>query len=163
MNRLVLIGGGSASGKTTLAEGLQRQWPSGSACILPIESYFKDFGAMPIAERRRINFDEPGAIEVPLMLEQVDLLLNGRSVEVPVYDFATHSRRVDRRLLAPADWLLLPGHLSLAIGELRDRSRFSFFIDAPERTRLQRRVERDCRERGRTPEEVARQWWDSVC
>lgn len=152
---LIGIGGGSCSGKTTLAKELAGRLRS---VILPIDSYYRDLSLLSAAEREQWNFDHPDALEWPLLVEHLSHLAAGESVLRPCYDFATHTRIKASRPVAPTEIVVVEGILALHDAIPLDLYRLRIFVDAPRELRLQRRVMRDVAERSRTPESIASQF-----
>ncbi len=150
------IAGCSGSGKTTLARELAGQF---SATLLPLDLYYYDLSELPVEERAKQNFDHPRALESSLLVEHVEELAAGRSIEHPVYDFTTHTRvpgvteHVD-----PVPVLIVEGILALHFAELRRLFDFSIYVNAPPEVCLARRIARDIRERGRTESSVREQF-----
>ncbi len=109
-----------------------------------------------------MNFDHPQSLETELMIEHVERLLRGEAVEVPLYDFSTHTRRVETERHAAAPVVILDGILVLADARLRARMDLKVFVDTEADLRLIRRIRRDVIERGRTPESVIAQYEATV-
>jgi uridine kinase len=156
------ICGGSGAGKTTLTRGLVERLGAAEASVLAFDAYYRDMSHLPFAERRRRNYDHPDSLDSELFLEHLDALRRGVSVEVPIYDFSTHtlSGRFERVEAAPV--LLVEGILLLALEEIVSRLDYSVFLDVPEEVRLQRRIRRDMAERGRPEDHVRRQFAATV-
>ena len=159
--RLVAIVGGSGSGKSWLVKELQRVF---GAAVVPlcVDSFYRDLAPLPLAERAGVNFDEPAAIDWTLLGEVLTRLRQGLPSEIPVYDYATHTRKAARAWLTPAKVVLLDGLWLPPNPQTRALLDLSVFVDCPEQKRLARRVQRDRQERGRTLESVERQWTETV-
>src|SRR5215212_4045373 len=99
---VVGIAGGTGSGKTTVATKLAAAMPPGRCITLEHDAYYRDQGHLPPDERAKINYDHPSSLESELLAEHLRLLRAGRAVEIPIYDFATHTRRPETRRVAPA-------------------------------------------------------------
>ena len=156
------ICGGSGSGKTTLTRRLVPRLGPGAASVLAFDAYYRDLSHLPFAERRRRNFDHPDSLDGDLFLQHLDALRQGIDLDVPVYDFSTHtlSGRFERVEAAPL--LLVEGILLLAFEEVASRLDYSIFMDVPEDVRLRRRIDRDVTERGRPEDHVRRQFAATV-
>ncbi len=155
MRPLVLvIGGGSASGKTTLARAFASRT---GALLLSHDRYYRDY-----AEPTEVNFDHPDALETSLLVEHLDALLRGEAVSVPVYDFGTHQRQPLAEHLHPCPVIVVEGILALADPDLVARCDLSVYVACPDDVRLLRRMLRDCVERDRSVVSVAAQYMGTV-
>ena len=130
--------------------------------ILPLDSYNRDHSDLSLADRAKINFDHPDAFEHDLYLKHLALLKQGEAVDIPVYDFSTHSRTTEVERIEPAELIIGEGHLLFVIPEVVREFELRIFISASEELRLKRRLERDVRERGRTPESIRSQFASTV-
>jgi uridine kinase len=153
------IGGGTGAGKTSLCEMLSSRL--GSVSLLDLDSYYLDRSGLSPAERATLNFDEPAAFDLALLLEHLHDLRYGRPIAKPCYSFEDHLR-VGSSVLEPASVVLVEGLFALWWKEVRDLLDLRVYVDAPEPTRLSRRLARDVATRGRTPESVRRQFRDTV-
>lgn len=156
---IVAVAGPSCAGKTELARRLSQAL---SAKILALDSYYRDLGDLSLEQRQQVNFDHPDAIEHELLSRHLQELARGRAVEVPVYDFTTHSRLAHSERLEPGRYLILEGLFALYWAEARRLMRTKVFVDAPDSVCLARRQERDVRTRGRTPASVLAQFTATV-
>ena len=156
------ICGGSGAGKTTLTNRLVDCLGATEASVLAFDAYYRDLSHLPFAERRRRNFDHPDSLDSDLFIQHLDALKQGLDVDVPVYDFSTHtlSGRFERVEAAPL--LLVEGILLLAFETVAARMDYSIFMDVPTDVRLQRRIQRDVAERGRPEDHVRRQFAATV-
>lgn len=156
------ICGGSGAGKSTLTRRLLERLDERGASVLAFDAYYRDLSHLPFVERRRRNFDHPDSLDRDLFLQHLDALRRGIDVDVPVYDFASHTitERFERVEAAPL--LLVEGILLLASEEVASRLDYSIFLDVPEEVRLQRRIRRDVAERGRPLDHVRRQFAATV-
>ena len=156
------IAGGSGSGKTTVAQSiLQRVGPE-RICFLQHDAYYKDLSGLPPVQRAEVNFDHPNSLETELLIKQVRQLRDGQAVEVPVYDFSTHSR-TDRTIhIEPRRVILVEGILIFAEASLRELFDVKIFVDTDADLRFIRRLQRDITERGRTTESVVKQYLTTV-
>jgi len=156
------IAGGTGSGKTTVASKLRDALPEGSAIIIDHDSYYKDRSSMPRRERDLLNFDHPDSLDNGLLIEHLDELARGSAIEIPIYDFVTHSRRTDRRKIAPVPVVIVEGILIFADQEIRRRFDVKIFVDTDADIRAFRRVRRDMESRGRTFAQVDEQYHRTV-
>ena len=156
------IAGGSGSGKTTVAqEILQRVGPARIA-FLQHDSYYKDLSGLPPTQRAQVNFDHPNSLETDLLAQHIAALRNGKAVEVPIYDFSTHSRTDRTFTVQPRGVILVEGILIFTEAALRERFDVKIFVDTDSDIRFIRRLERDLAERGRTTESVIKQYQSTV-
>lgn len=158
---IICIAGGTASGKTTLARMLLEQLGEDVCAVLPMDCYYYDNGHLSLAEKALVNYDHPEAFEFSLIRQQLEELRQGREVSVPQYDFSTHSR-TQTVGYSPKQILIFEGILGLVDESLRPLFDYSIFVKAADDLRFQRRLERDVRERGRSPESVRSQWESTV-
>ena len=157
---LIAITGCSGSGKTTLAEELAREL---EGTHFHLDHYYRDLGHMPLAEREHQNFDDPEALEHGLLVDQVRALKQGLAISRPVYDFASYTRvtGAEERVVEP-HVLLIDGIFALYYPELRALCDLRIYVDATDEVCYARRLARDVRERGRSPESVAEHYAATV-
>jgi uridine kinase len=157
----VAIVGGSGSGKSWLADKLAGVLRS-RAVRLSLDDFYRDRSHLSTERRNRLNFDHPRAIDWTAFETTFRGLLAGRVVRVPCYDFATHSRLPNTRLLKPRPVILAEGLWLLGRRSLKRLFAFRVFIDCSSRTRLRRRLARDRVARGRTDVSVRKQFRTTV-
>jgi uridine kinase len=164
MTRPYVIGvaGGSGSGKTAFAACLARAALPLKAGIISLDSYYRSRAHLSVGRREEINYDHPDAVEFELLLKHLSMLAAGASIEMPVYDFAAHLRSSAVRPLEAAPLVIIEGIGALLHAEVREFMELKIFIDAPAELRLQRRLARDVKERGRSAPCVMKQWRESV-
>ena len=156
------IAGGTGSGKTTVAHNLHDAIPEGRVSMIAHDSYYKDRSGMPPEERHLLNFDHPDALENALLIAHLDELAAGRDVEVPRYDFRTHTRSARGTLVHPAPVVIVEGILIFAEPLIRDRFDVKIFVETDVDIRIFRRLRRDLQSRGRTFEQVDEQYHRTV-
>lgn len=164
MNSIKIIGvsGGSGSGKTVISQGLLSHFGSDHARILAQDHYYLDQSAKFDHDGGSVNFDHPQSLDFDLMAMHLKLLKSNHSIEVPQYDYATHSRKKVTTPFDPYEWVILEGTLLFSQPQIRDLLDYKFFIQTSEEVRFVRRYERDTKERGRTPEGVYLQFTRQV-
>ena len=158
---LVAIVGGSGSGKSWLA-GLLEKSLSGKAGRISLDDFYRDRSHLSPAQRIRINFDNPSAIDWAEFKKVLASLAKGRSVRSPAYDFTTHSRRSHWRILKPKEVMLVEGLWLLRSPSLRRYFDLKIFLECCQSTRLRRRLARDLKSRGRTRASVLQQFRTTV-
>jgi uridine kinase len=155
---LVGIGGGTGAGKTSIVRGVVERL---GGRVLDLDSYYRDRSHLGLGERQLVNYDEPDAIEIELLLQHLSCLAGGRSVQKPIYSFEAHGR-VGVGPVAAARLILVDGLFTLWWPALRARLDLKIFVDAPADMRLARRLRRDVAERGRSFDDVLRQYLGTV-
>jgi uridine kinase len=156
---LIGIAGPSGAGKSYLARHLSDYL---GAPVLSLDHYYRDLSHLSPEARTRSNFDDPSALEHDLLIAQVAHLANGRTIAVPTYDFSVHSRTKQTQPFQPAPFVIVEGLFTLHWPELRNLLGTRVYVDMTDDVCLQRRQERDVRERGRTPESVVEQFRSTV-
>lgn len=156
------IAGGSGSGKTTLAQLILDQIGKERIAYLPHDAYYRDLQHLPILQRHTINFDHPDSLDTDLLIEHIRQLKALQSIELPIYDFKTHSRTHQTITIAPRPIVMVEGILIFADRVLRDLLDVKIFVDTDSDIRFIRRLERDILERGRTTEMVVHQYLSTV-
>jgi len=159
---IIGIAGGTGSGKTTVAQAIYDRVGKDRIEWISHDSYYRNFEGLSPNERHHINFDHPDSLETELLCRHLDVLSKGSSVEVPIYDFATHSRTNDTQRVEPRKVIIVEGILVLGEVELRKRIDIKLFVDTPADIRFMRRLVRDIKERGRTLESVIEQYTTTV-
>jgi uridine kinase len=163
-HKAVVIGmaGGTGSGKTTVATIVKSRFKEENVTIIHHDSYYCDRSDLPFEEREKLNYDHPSAFENTLLALHLKDLMNWRAVEMPVYDFGTHSRLEARRQVLPSQIVLLEGILVLADEALRSLMDIKLYIEADSDERFIRRLLRDVKERGRDVDSVIEQYATTV-
>jgi uridine kinase len=152
---LIGIAGPSGAGKSYLAHHLAQRL---NAPVLALDHYYRDLSHLPLEDRARSNFDEPAALEHELLIAQVADLCAGLPIPVPIYDFSTHTRIGVTQRFDPEPFVIVEGLFTLHWPELRRLLITGVYVEMNDDICLQRRQERDVRERGRTPESVVEQF-----
>ncbi|MBE0642923.1 MAG: uridine kinase [Bacteroidetes bacterium] len=156
------VAGGSGSGKTTLCHRIVDRMGDDRVLLFQHDAYYHDLARMPVPDPARINYDHPDSLETDLCAAQLADLRRGHSVAQPVYDFSTHRRTAETRLLEPHPVILVEGILVLAEPALREHMDLKIFVDADADVCILRRMERDISERGRTLASVRDQYYHTV-
>ena len=139
---------------------IESSFPKGEVAVIPQDSYYKDSSHVPPQERSKINFDEPDAIEWPLLVQQLRELKEGKAIEMPTYSYLTCTRQEETVHVEPCDVVIVEGILVLTDPVMRSMMDVKCFVDADPDDRLIRVIARDCIERGRTPQIVIDRYQD---
>lgn len=156
------IAGGSGSGKTTVLQNIIDELGADPIAVLDHDAYYQDLSHLSPEERSDFNFDHPNALETDLMREHLDRLIEGKSIEKPVYDFTTHTRKTETETIDPRPVIIIEGILVLAEPALEERMDIKIFVDAADDIRLMRRIRRDLQERERSIDGILRQYERTV-
>ena len=159
---IIGVSGGSGSGKTTVVQRGVDDLGSEQIPVIQHDYYYRDRSAVAREERARLNYDHPDALDTSLLVTHLHELRAGRPVEIPVYDFANHTRLANTVRIDPRKVVIVEGMLILAERVLRDLMDIRVFVDTDPDLRLVRRVERDVSERGRAIQSVFEQYLETV-
>lgn len=164
VKRPIIIGvtGGSGSGKTTVSQSILDQLPNTSITILQQDSYYKDQAHMTMEERREINYDHPLAFDTDLLVDQLNDLLQRKTIKKPVYDYKILTRSNQIIEQEPKDVIILEGILILDDKRLRNLMDIKVFVDTDDDIRIIRRIQRDTKERARDLDSVINQYLATV-
>ncbi|MDR3490469.1 MAG: uridine kinase [Gammaproteobacteria bacterium] len=156
------IAGGSGSGKTTVANVILQRVGAHRIAYLPHDAYYRELIHLPPVQRAQINFDHPDSLETDLLMRDILQLKKWQSIQLPIYDFTTHSRTNQTIPVEPQRVILVEGILIFAERSLRELFDVKIFVDTDSDLRLIRRLQRDITERGRTTEMVIKQYLSTV-
>lgn len=162
MPSIVLVGGGSSSGKTYLTNQVIEALGRENVTLLTLDDYYKDQADIPLEDRYNVNYDHPRAFDWPLMRKQLKMLKEGKPIEKPIYDFVTLTRSGKTEVIEPKNLIVVEGIMALVDKTVRDLGDVAVFIQASAERRLLRRLIRDVKERGRTFENVVKQYFATV-
>ena len=156
------VAGGTGSGKTTVARAILDSVGKERIALIEQDSYYRDVDWRSETELLHHNFDHPSAIDNELLVSHIAALKAGHPVEVPIYDFVRHRRTARTRRIEPQPVIILEGILIFVEPNLRDLLDFKIYVDTDADLRLIRRLGRDMSERGRTVQDVLRQYLETV-
>lgn len=156
------IAGGTGSGKTTIADYILETVGPEKIAFLPHDAYYRDQTGLTLEERSQINFDHPSSLETELLIEHITKLRNQEAIQLPSYNFKTHTRNQDTVTIKPQPIILIEGILIFAEPELRKLFDLKIYVDTDADIRFIRRLKRDIEERGRTTESVIKQYLETV-
>lgn len=164
MKRPLMVGvaGGTGSGKTTVAKNLAAGLPRGAVAIIEHDSYYKDRSDLSLDERVKLNYDHPDALDNDLLIQHLMGLRDGRPADVPLYDFKTHLRREDTRLVTPTPVVIVEGILVFVDKRIRSQLDMKIFVDTDADIRIMRRIRRDIENRGRDFTSIRKQYYKTV-
>lgn len=165
MGKRIIIGvaGGSASGKTSLAKRLKREFEdTNSVVIIRQDDYYKDQSEMTMKERLKVNYDHPFAFDNDLLAKHLGELRKGQTVDMPTYDFIEYTRSSMIEQVEPHDVIVVEGLFVLEDEAIRENLDIKIFVDTPADVRFIRRLTRDVRDRGRSLENVITQYMNTV-
>lgn len=155
---VVLIGGGSSSGKTTIARELESELSSFRVLRLSFDNYYHDLSHLSEEEIGEYNFDHPDALDCKRLLSDLESISAGRELQLPLYNFITHSREQGEPIKEPVDIVIIEGIFALYFEELKRLAELRVFVETDSDIRLIRRIRRDIKERGFSLEEVLTQY-----
>lgn len=163
MERIIIgIAGGTASGKTTLADVLVTESGKANAVIVRLDNYYRHRDDLSLNLRAELNYDHPEAFDVALVIDHLKALKAGNSIAQPTYDFVNHLRATKTIPTNPAPVIILEGILTFAMPEILSLLDFKIFVDTPSDIRVLRRVRRDIEERGRNFASITNQYLKTV-
>ena len=157
------IAGGTCSGKSSIAGILIDEFRyTNSINIIREDDYYKDQSHLPMEERAKTNYDHPLAFDFDLMIDPLNKLIAGETIEKPTYDYTVHNRSNVTEIVHPSDVLIIEGLFALYTREIRDLEDIKIFVDTPADIRFIRRLKRDVKERARTIESITDQYLTTV-
>lgn len=162
MNLIIGICGGTGSGKTTVARSILEAVSTRDVVFIQQDSYYRNLKDLPLDYRQLANFDHPDALDNDLLVNHIRKLKAGEAVDLPIYDFRTHTRMVETTAIEPQPIVIVEGILIFADPRLLEQLDIKVFVDTPDDIRFIRRLHRDLAERGRTVESVIEQYLATV-
>ena len=162
MARIILVGGGSSSGKSYVTSQVVKEVGPENVTRITLDDYYKDQSDKPMSERLKTNYDHPFAFDTDLLVEQLKRLKNKERVEKPIYDYSAHTRSDKTEIIEGRDVIILEGIFVLAEEEVRRQCDILVYVDTDSDIRFIRRLRRDIEERGRTLDNVCHQYLSTV-
>lgn len=159
---LILVAGGSASGKTTVVEEILDAAGLEEVLIIKHDDYYLNQDHLPLEVRYLTNYDHPESLDNELLYRDILTLLEGKAISKPIYDFMNHTRSKDIEVLNPKSVIIIEGILILENENIRDLSDMNLFVELDDDTRFIRRMLRDMKERGRSLESIISQYENTV-
>lgn len=162
MAKIILVGGGTASGKTYVINEVVKLIGEENVSHLSIDDYYKDLTSLTMEERIKVNYDHPKAFDWPLIKKQLIDLKNDKAIKKPIYDFTVHNRSEKSVELEPKKIVIVEGIMALVNKDIRQIGDLKIFINATRERRLLRRMDRDQKERGRSVDSIINQYFATV-
>jgi uridine kinase len=159
---IIGICGGTGSGKTTIARAIVDAVGKENVVLVEQDSYYRNLADMPLDERHQANFDHPDSIDSDMLVNHIRRLKQGLEVEMPLYDFKTHTRSDRIEIIPPKPVVIVEGILIFSETRVLDMLDVRVYVDTPDDIRFIRRLQRDIAERGRTVESVIGQYYRTV-
>jgi uridine kinase len=159
---IIGVAGGSGSGKTTITNEIIKELGDLDVVVIPHDSYYEANDHLPFWEREKINYDHPDALETGLLVDHLKELCAGREIEMPLYDFTTHSRQKQGVIVKPSQVIIVDGILIFVEKALRDMMDVRIFVNTDSDLRFIRRLKRDIKVRKRTMDSVINQYLETV-
>jgi len=159
---LILVSGGSASGKSTVVQEILNKAGLDDVLILKHDDYYLSQANLPLEQRIKMNYDHPSSLDNELLYDHIKLLLNGKPIQKPVYNFDLYTRYPETETVYPKPIIIIEGILILENEKIRDLSDINLFVELDDDTRFIRRMLRDMKERGRSLESIITQYEKTV-
>lgn len=159
---LILVAGGSASGKSTVVSEILDKAGLDDVLIIKHDDYYLDQSNMPLEARYKMNYDHPSSLDNDLLYSHLKTLLEGNKVSKPIYDFVMHTRATEQEIISPKKIIIVEGILILENAKIRELSHINLFVELDDDTRFIRRMLRDMEERGRSLDSIIKQYQETV-
>jgi uridine kinase len=159
---LIGIAGGTGSGKTSIAKAIASDFGKSEVALIEQDAYYRDLSNLTLEKRSVVNFDHPDAVDFDFMKLQLNNLIQGNKVNIPIYDFATHTRKNDTHPVERHRIIILEGILTLFHQEIRDMMDIKIYVETADDIRIIRRIKRDIEKRERTFTSVIEQYYNTV-
>lgn len=159
---LILVAGGSASGKSTVVSEIVSKAGLEDVLIIRHDDYYKDQSNTPFEKRLDINYDHPDSLDSDLLQQHLNHLLNGQSIEKPLYDFVSYTRKIETEVVYPKKVMIVEGILILNDTNIRKLSHLNVYVELDDDTRFIRRMMRDLNERGRSIDSIVAHYQNTV-
>jgi uridine kinase len=159
---IIGVSGGSGSGKTTIVDIIMDALGKEDVIVIKHDDYYKDQSDLSYEERIVVNYDHPNSLDNDLFIDQLIALSNGQMINKPVYDFTIHNRKTQTEQVHPAKVIILEGILLLEDARIRDLMNIKVYVETDPDLRFIRRLDRDINERGRTVDQVIKQYLETV-
>lgn len=159
---LILVAGGSASGKSTVVSEIVHKAGLDDVLIIRHDDYYKDQSDVAFEKRLDVNYDHPDALDSDLLQDHLSQLLKGQTIEKPLYDFVSYTRKKETEVVSPKKVIIVEGILILSDPYIRKLSNLNVYVELDDDTRFIRRMMRDLNERGRSIESIVSHYQNTV-
>ncbi len=159
---LIGIAGGTGSGKTSIAKAITSDFGKSEVALIEQDAYYRDLSNLTMEKRSVVNFDHPDAVDFDFMKLQLNNLIQGNKVNIPIYDFATHTRKNETHTVERHRIIILEGILTLFHQEIREMMDIKIYVETADDIRIIRRIKRDIEKRERTFTSVIEQYYNTV-
>ena len=159
---LIGIAGGTGSGKTSIAKAIASDFGKSEVALIEQDAYYRDLSNLTMEKRSVVNFDHPDAVDFDFMELQLNELIQGNNVNIPIYDFTTHTRKNETQFVERHRIIILEGILTLFHQEIRDMMDIKIYVETADDIRIIRRIKRDIEKRERTFTSVIEQYYNTV-
>ena len=159
--KILAVAGGSASGKSSIVKLSAKEFES-DLVVIGHDNYYKAHDDLAFEDRVGLNYDHPKAFDNDLFYDDLNKLLEGNDIEMPLYDYTIHTRSKETKKISPKKIILIEGILVLYDKKIREITDTKVFVDADSDVRLKRRILRDTKERGRSIESCLTQYIEQV-
>ena len=159
---LIGIAGGTGSGKTSIAKAIASDFGKSDVALIEQDAYYRDLSNLTMEKRSVFNFDHPDAVDFHFMELQLNELIQGNNVNIPIYDFTTHTRKNETQFVEKHRIIILEGILTLFHQEIRDMMDIKIYVETADDIRIIRRIKRDMEKRERTFNSIIEQYYNTV-
>ena len=159
---LIGIAGGTGSGKTSIAKAIASDFGKSEVALIEQDAYYRDLSDLTMEKRSVVNFDHPDAVDFDFMELQLNELIQGNNVNIPIYDFTTHTRKNETQFVEKHRIIILEGILTLFHQEIRDMMDIKIYVETADDIRIIRRIKRDMEKRERTFNSIIEQYYNTV-
>ena len=159
---LIGIAGGTGSGKTSIAKAIATDFGKSEVALIEQDAYYRDLSNLALEKRSVVNFDHPDAVDFDFMELQLNELIQGNNVNIPIYDFTTHTRKNETQFVEKHRIIILEGILTLFHQEIRDMMDIKIYVETADDIRIIRRIKRDMEKRERTFNSIIEQYYNTV-
>lgn len=160
---LILVAGGTASGKTTVVDEIEKLNTSDDMSVIYMDNYYRKRDDLTLEERKTINYDHPDSFDIELLKNDLEKLMNNKAIDTPVYDFTVHNRDpYKKNHIEPKKLIILEGIMSMYDKDIRDMADIKIYVESEADIRFIRRLKRDIKERGRSMDDIINQYLTTV-